>query len=199
MSGLYHERHRSNEFWVSNSEVLCTDVRTPLHASPGPHRAWDAMAQQVYGYAREHTPLPMTGAVSDWSDGTPADALGRAGLTYTARAAAPTVSGQGCEGGPRPDVRLGGTPWRACHQPGARDRSATQAASHGESPRTRTTGGSPCGDPKVAAAHAREVGTSALRRSGRHRRSAVRHRRPHRRGSRAAVGKTWTSPPINRP
>jgi hypothetical protein len=50
--------------------------------------AWDGLAEQVDEYAREHTPLPMTGSAPDWSEGTPADALRRAGLTYTARAAA---------------------------------------------------------------------------------------------------------------
>jgi len=50
-----------------------------------PSLAWYELAEQVRGYAREHTPLPMTGSVPDWTEGTPADALRRAGLTYTAR------------------------------------------------------------------------------------------------------------------
>ena len=32
--------------------------------------------------------LPMTGAAPDWTSGTPADALHRAGLTYVTRAQA---------------------------------------------------------------------------------------------------------------
>ncbi len=47
--------------------------------------AWDGLAEQIHEYARQHTPLPMTGSAPDWSCGTPADALRRAGLTYTAR------------------------------------------------------------------------------------------------------------------
>lgn len=50
---------------------------------------WDGLSEQIHEYARQHTPLPMTGAAPDWSGGTPADALRRAGHTYTTRAAAP--------------------------------------------------------------------------------------------------------------
>jgi hypothetical protein len=52
---------------------------------------WDELAEQVHDYAREHTPLPMTGSTPDVTEGTPADALRRAGLTYTARAATPRL------------------------------------------------------------------------------------------------------------
>lgn len=53
---------------------------------PHPQRVrWDSLAEQIDEYARRHTPLPMTGAAPDWSEGTPGDALRRAGLTYTAR------------------------------------------------------------------------------------------------------------------
>ncbi len=58
-------------------------------AAPLPHPdplRWDGLAEQVDEYARSHAPLPMTGEVPDYSDGTPADALRRAGLTYTNRA-----------------------------------------------------------------------------------------------------------------
>jgi hypothetical protein len=48
----------------------------------------EGLAEQVHEYARRHTPLPMTGSAPDWTDGLPADALRRAGLTYTARAEA---------------------------------------------------------------------------------------------------------------
>lgn len=47
--------------------------------------AWDGLADTIEDYARQHTPLPMTGRAPETSDGTPADALRRAGLTYTAR------------------------------------------------------------------------------------------------------------------
>lgn len=53
-----------------------------------PETAWDGLAETIHEYARRHTPLPMTGTAPDWTHGTPADALRRAGLTYTARAAA---------------------------------------------------------------------------------------------------------------
>lgn len=58
-------------------------------AAPSPHPdplGWDGLAEQVHEHAREHTPLPMTGLAPDWSEGTPADALRRAGHGYTARA-----------------------------------------------------------------------------------------------------------------
>ncbi|WP_430786905.1 hypothetical protein [Actinoplanes sp. G11-F43] len=50
-----------------------------------PATVWDAPAETIREYARRHTPLPMTGSAPDWSDGTPADALRRAGITFTAR------------------------------------------------------------------------------------------------------------------
>lgn len=56
----------------------------------GTQTSWDGAAELLHDYAREHTPLPMTGSLPDASEGTPADALRRAGLTYTARAATPT-------------------------------------------------------------------------------------------------------------
>lgn len=58
-------------------------------AAPLPHPdplRWDGLAERVDEYTRTHTPLPMTGSAPDWTEGTPADALRRAGLTYTARA-----------------------------------------------------------------------------------------------------------------
>lgn len=47
---------------------------------------WDVLAEELHEHARKTTTLPMTGEAPDWTDGTPADALRRAGLTYTARA-----------------------------------------------------------------------------------------------------------------
>ena len=43
---------------------------------------WDELADELEEAARSATPLPMSGTAPDWSDGTPADALRRAGLTY---------------------------------------------------------------------------------------------------------------------
>ena len=57
-------------------------VTTPVGEIP----TWDALSDQVHEYARANAPLPMTGEAPDYSDGTPADALRRAGLTYTGRA-----------------------------------------------------------------------------------------------------------------
>lgn len=47
---------------------------------------WDELADELESAARSATPLPMSGTVPDWSGGTPADALRRAGLTYLDRA-----------------------------------------------------------------------------------------------------------------
>lgn len=47
---------------------------------------WDPFTEELHEHARATTPLPMTGEAPDWTDGTPADALRRAGLTYIARA-----------------------------------------------------------------------------------------------------------------
>ena len=43
---------------------------------------------ELHEHARKNAPLPMTGAAPDWTSGTPADALHRAGLTYVTRAQA---------------------------------------------------------------------------------------------------------------
>lgn len=48
--------------------------------------AWDALTDQVHEYARANAALPMTDEAPDHSDGSSADALRRAGLTYTDRA-----------------------------------------------------------------------------------------------------------------
>lgn len=47
---------------------------------------WEPFTDELHELARKNTPLPMTGEAPDWAEGTPADALHRAGLTYTARA-----------------------------------------------------------------------------------------------------------------
>lgn len=47
---------------------------------------WDELVDELENAVRAATPLPMTGTAPDWSDGTPADALRRAGLTYLDRA-----------------------------------------------------------------------------------------------------------------
>ena len=52
----------------------------------GETETWDYLSSQLHEVARARTPLPMTGEAPDWSAGTPAESLRRAGLTYTARA-----------------------------------------------------------------------------------------------------------------
>ena len=47
---------------------------------------WDELADELENTARSATLLPMSGTAPDWSNGTPADALRRAGLTYLDRA-----------------------------------------------------------------------------------------------------------------
>lgn len=63
------------------------DVELVPYAEP---ESWEAdeLADQLHTLARESTPLPMTGHAPDFTDGTPADGLRRAGLTYTHRATA---------------------------------------------------------------------------------------------------------------
>lgn len=46
----------------------------------------DPVTARLHETARARTPLPMTGEAPDCSEGTPADALRRIGLTYTQRA-----------------------------------------------------------------------------------------------------------------
>lgn len=46
----------------------------------------DPLIDELHEQARKTAPLPMTGAAPDWTEGTPADALRRAGLTYILRA-----------------------------------------------------------------------------------------------------------------
>ena len=41
---------------------------------------WDPLIDELHEHARKNAPLPMTGAAPDWTSGTPADALHRAGL-----------------------------------------------------------------------------------------------------------------------
>lgn len=53
---------------------------------PADTLTWEPFTDELHELARKNTPLPMTGEAPDWTEGTPADALRRAGLTYTARA-----------------------------------------------------------------------------------------------------------------
>ena len=47
---------------------------------------WDPLVDELHEHARKTAPLPMTGAAPDWTDGKPAGAVHRAGLTYIMRA-----------------------------------------------------------------------------------------------------------------
>lgn len=66
-------------------------ITVGVEAVPEPDggASWDALIEELHEHALKTTPLPMTGEAPDWSDGKPADALRRAGLTYLARAQAP--------------------------------------------------------------------------------------------------------------
>lgn len=70
--------------YLTDRGVTCGVELATTPASEAP--TWDALSDQVHEYARANAPLPMTGEAPDHSDGTPADALRRAGLTYTDRA-----------------------------------------------------------------------------------------------------------------
>ncbi|MFI6134035.1 hypothetical protein [Micromonospora sp. NPDC051141] len=46
---------------------------------------WNVVNDALDEHARRNTPLPQTGALPDWSNGTPADAIRTAGRTYAER------------------------------------------------------------------------------------------------------------------
>lgn len=73
-----------------NLEML---ISTPGTSGPNDTPEWNDLTDELHQIARESTPLPMTGQVPDWTDGTPADALRRAGRTYADRA----TSGKGAK------------------------------------------------------------------------------------------------------
>lgn len=57
--------------------------------STRPAPSWasgDPLVDELHEHARKTAPLPMTGAAPDWTDGKPAGAVHRAGLTYIMRA-----------------------------------------------------------------------------------------------------------------
>lgn len=90
----YTEAYRATaQRYLTERGATCGVELVPALAA-GESTTWDELAEQVHEYARKHTPLPMTGSTPDWTDGTPADALCRAGLTYTARAATPAAPQQ---------------------------------------------------------------------------------------------------------
>jgi hypothetical protein len=83
----YTEAYRTTaQRYLTERGATC-GVELVAMPAQGTSVAWDGLAEQIHDYAREHTPLPMTGSAPNLSEGTPADALRRAGLTYTARAA----------------------------------------------------------------------------------------------------------------
>ncbi|WP_424449243.1 hypothetical protein [Microbacterium arborescens] len=52
---------------------------------------WCELSDQIHEYARANAPMPMTGEAPDHSDGTPANALRRAGLSYLDRVRLATI------------------------------------------------------------------------------------------------------------
>ena len=59
-----------------------------VDAEAGDPWVWDELTEELQEHVRRNAVLPMTGQAPDWTDGRPADALRRAGQTYTGRAAA---------------------------------------------------------------------------------------------------------------
>jgi len=53
---------------------------------PADTLTWEPFTDELHELARKNTPLAMTGEAPDWTEGTPADALRRAELTYFSRA-----------------------------------------------------------------------------------------------------------------
>ena len=79
----YAEAYRATaQRYLTDRGATCA---VEIVAAPADPLGWDGLAELVDEHARRHTPLPMTGSAPDWSEGTPADALRRVGLTYTAR------------------------------------------------------------------------------------------------------------------
>ena len=69
-------------------DILSDQAAAVLDESHHWSHAVSQLVDQLRTQARTTAALPMTGKAPDWSDGTPADALRRAGLTYLERAAA---------------------------------------------------------------------------------------------------------------
>lgn len=66
-------------------ELIRTDYDQPGY-SPDPQVDWNGLNDELDQYAREHTRLPQTEALPDWSNGgEPADAIRAAGRTYGER------------------------------------------------------------------------------------------------------------------
>jgi hypothetical protein len=84
----YAEAYRATAQGYLTERGATCGVELAARLAPGTAVAWDGVADEIEEHARVHTALPMTGSAPDWSEGTPADALRRAGLTYTARAEA---------------------------------------------------------------------------------------------------------------
>ena len=68
-------------------DALSDAADTVLDASQASDFEW-GLSDQLHRHARASAPLPMTAGAPDWTEGTPADALRRGGLTYVARATA---------------------------------------------------------------------------------------------------------------
>ncbi|WP_207767558.1 hypothetical protein [Arthrobacter glacialis] len=81
--GAYRESYTASAREVLIHRGLTLDVE-PL-GTDDEEVEWDPFTDALHEYARKSAPLPMTGEAPDWTDGTPADALRRAGLTYIAR------------------------------------------------------------------------------------------------------------------
>ncbi|MEO9249115.1 hypothetical protein ABDK96_15630 [Citricoccus nitrophenolicus] len=81
----YNEAYTATVHQVLTARGLTCGVEV-TEASLEVAATWEPLADELDAAARMTSPLPMTGKAPDWTNGTPADALRRAGLTYTARA-----------------------------------------------------------------------------------------------------------------
>ncbi|MBM0201867.1 hypothetical protein JNW90_01190 [Micromonospora sp. STR1s_5] len=65
-------------------ELIRTDYDHPGY-NPNRQPDWNVLTDALDEHARQNTPLPQTGALPDFSNGTPADAIRAAGRTYAER------------------------------------------------------------------------------------------------------------------
>lgn len=65
--------------------TIAVDVIEPARASDGSWSPDEELARELHEHARTVAVLPMTGQAPDFTQGTPAEALRAAGLTYIAR------------------------------------------------------------------------------------------------------------------
>lgn len=93
IDGLWEQDKRAyQEAYTATLRKRLAERTTAVHAElvsrEDQECTWSIYTGILHDEAEELTPLPMTGKVPEFRYGTPADALRRAGLTYSARARA---------------------------------------------------------------------------------------------------------------